>query len=143
MIGVAMSHQSRVLSVHGLQRALWSAALVLLLGLFPARVAGADDSPPAVSEDPGPQVPTPQVPTPVAPAPPPLAPQPEAPWGFNGSFGYGGAGGDFGNLFRNPPRWEYSFFRQKGSWRFGLGLTFGGFKMKEPYQNELEWVYQG
>jgi len=75
-----------------------------------------------------------------APAPTPL--REPAPWVFNGTFGYGGAGGDFGNLFRNPLRWEYSFFRQKGPWRAGLGLTFGSFKMKAPYEDELEWGYQ-
>ena len=63
-------------------------------------------------------------------------------WGFTGAFGYGGAGGDFGNLFRNPLTWDYEFFRQKGAWRVGAGLSYGGFKMKEPYQDELEWGFQ-
>ena len=63
-------------------------------------------------------------------------------WGFSGTFGTGGAGGDFGNLLTKPVTWEYSFFRQKGPWRAGVGLTFASFKMKEPYQDELEWGYQ-
>ena len=63
-------------------------------------------------------------------------------WGFNGSFGTGGAGGDFGNLFVRPVTWDYGFFRQNGAWRFGAGLTFASFKMKDPYQDELEWGFQ-
>jgi hypothetical protein len=63
-------------------------------------------------------------------------------WGFNGSFGAGGAYGDFGNLFTKPITWDFAFFRQEGAWRFGAGSTFASFKMKEPYQNELEWGFQ-
>ena len=68
-------------------------------------------------------------------------PSPPAYWGFSGTFGYGGAGGDFGNLFRNPLSWNYEFFRQKGPWRLGAGVSYGGFKMKDPYQDELEWGF--
>ena len=63
-------------------------------------------------------------------------------WGFNGSFGTGGAGGDFGNLFVRPVTWDYAFFWQEGAWRFGAGVTFESFKMKEPYEDELEWGFQ-
>jgi Domain of unknown function (DUF3943) len=73
--------------------------------------------------------------------PKPTPTPPPAYWGFSGAFGYGGAGGDFGNLFRNPLGWDYEFFRQKGAWRVGAGLSYGGFKMKEPYQDELEWGF--
>jgi uncharacterized protein DUF3943 len=65
-----------------------------------------------------------------------------APWGFNGTFGTGGAGGDFGSLLQNPITWELNFFRQKGPWRAGVGITFASFKMKDPYQDELEWGFQ-
>jgi hypothetical protein len=63
-------------------------------------------------------------------------------WGFNGSLGTGGAGGDFGNLLVKPVTWDYAFFRQQGAWRFGAGVTFESFKMKEPYQDEPEWGFQ-
>jgi hypothetical protein len=63
-------------------------------------------------------------------------------WGFSGTFGTGSAGGDFGNLFTKPVTFEYTFFRQKGPWRLGAGLTFASFKMKDPYQDKLEWGYQ-
>jgi hypothetical protein len=74
----------------------------------------------------------------------PAAPEPKQPgfWGFNGSFGTGGAGGDFGNLFTKPITWDFAFFRQEGAWRFGAGSTFASFKMKDPYQDELEWGFQ-
>jgi len=114
-------------------RALGVSVAFVCVSSVPAH-ARADDGPgipaPPPTSD---QEATPSTPTPV---------REPAPWGFNGTFGYGGAGGDFGNLFRNPLRWEYNFFRQKGPWRVGLGLTFGSFKMKEPYQDELEWGYQ-
>jgi hypothetical protein len=49
-----------------------------------------------------------------------------APWGFNGTFGTGGAGGDFGTLFREPVSWEFNFFHQRGPWRFGIGYSWSG-----------------
>jgi hypothetical protein len=67
---------------------------------------------------------------------------PPAPWGFNGTFGTGGAGGDFGNLLRNPVTWELGFFRQMGPWRAGVGITFASLKMKDPYHDEKEWGFQ-
>jgi len=83
-----------------------------------------------------------QTPT-VAPAPPPpKASGTGGHWGFTTLLGTGGAGGDFGNLFRNPVIWNYQFFRQYGVWRVGLGVSFDSFKMKEPYENEPEWGYQ-
>ena len=116
----------------GSSRALGVAVAFVCATYVPAH-ARADDA----AETPAPLASSDQAPDP---APPP-AHEPGS-WGFNGTFGYGGAGGDFGNLFRNPLRWQYSFFRQKGPWRAGIGLTFGSFKMKAPYEDELEWGYQ-
>ena len=91
-------------------------------------------------------------PTTAVPAPPPLkASGTGGHWGFTTLLGTGGAGGDFGNLFRNPVIWNYQFFRQYSVWRVGLGLSFDSFKMKAdpnqpagtpPYQDEPEWGYQ-
>jgi hypothetical protein len=73
---------------------------------------------------------------------PPAAEQP-APWGFTATLGAGGAGGDFGNnLFVTPITWDFNFFRPKGPWRFGAGVTFQSFKMKEPHHEEPEWGFQ-
>ena len=63
-------------------------------------------------------------------------------WGFNGTFGTGGTGGGFGNILTKPVSWDYNFFRQYGAWRVGIGYSFASFKMKAPYENELEWGYQ-
>ena len=34
---------------------------------------------------------------------------------------------------------EFNFFRHTGAWRFGAGVSYGSFAMKEPYQDEQEW----
>jgi hypothetical protein len=63
-------------------------------------------------------------------------------WGFGATLGTGGAGGDFSSILTEPISGEYDFFKQKGAWRFGVGLSFGSFNMKQPYQNEEEWGFQ-
>jgi hypothetical protein len=62
-------------------------------------------------------------------------------WGVTGLLGSGAAGGDYGNLFTKPISWEFDFFRQNGPWRYGIGTTASSFKMKQPYQDELEWGF--
>jgi hypothetical protein len=66
---------------------------------------------------------------------------PPATWGFSGNLGTGGTGGDFGNLFREPISGEFDFFRQRGAWRLGVGVNYGSFGMKTPYEDELEWGF--
>ncbi len=63
-------------------------------------------------------------------------------WGLNVSLGVGGAGGDFGELLVTPVAGDYSIFRNHGKWRFGLGLSFTSFKMKDPYEDEVPWGFQ-
>src|SRR5262245_60708678 len=63
-------------------------------------------------------------------------------WGLNTSLGFGGTGGDFGTLLQDPIAGDFNFFGNHGKWRFGLGLSFSSFKMKEPYQDEPEWGFQ-
>jgi len=121
-----MIERSRI----GTLRALWLVCLGALLAALVSPRAWAQES----AQQPAPQ--------------PAQGPAEQTPagshgyWGFNGTFGTGSAGGDFGNLFTKPVSWDYSFFRQKGPWRAGIGLTFASFKMKEPYQDELEWGHQ-
>jgi hypothetical protein len=63
-------------------------------------------------------------------------------WGFTATLGYGGAGGDLSDLLEKPIGGDFNFFRQRGNWRYGLGLSFTSFKMKEPFQDEQEWGFQ-
>jgi Domain of unknown function (DUF3943) len=63
-------------------------------------------------------------------------------WGLNFSLGFGGDGGDFGELLDSPVDGDFSIFRNHGKWRFGFGLSFTSFKMVEPFQDEPEWGFQ-
>ena len=63
-------------------------------------------------------------------------------WGLTTSLGFGTAGGDFGDLLESPVAGDFSIFRNRGAWRFGVGLSFTSFTMKEPFQNEDEWGFQ-
>jgi hypothetical protein len=63
-------------------------------------------------------------------------------WGMNFNLGFGGAGGDLGELLVKPVEGDFNLFRNHEKWRFGLGLSFSSFKMKEPYQDEDEWGFQ-
>jgi hypothetical protein len=70
------------------------------------------------------------------------SPSPEtAKWGFGWALGAGGAGGDFGHLFRTPISGDFEFFRRTGAWRFGLGVSYGSFGMQAPYEDEKEWGF--
>ena len=60
-------------------------------------------------------------------------------WGFTSALGTGGTGGDFGQTLTEPISGEFNFFRHSGAWRYGLGVNYGSFNMKEPYQDEQEW----
>src|SRR5262249_62044304 len=63
-------------------------------------------------------------------------------WGLPFNLGFGGTGGDFGSLLTSPLAGDFNIFRNHNKWRFGLGLSFGSFNMKEPYQDEEEWGFQ-
>ena len=70
------------------------------------------------------------------------APEPRPSWGLTNTLGYGGAGGDFGDLLEKPVTGDFNIFRNRGAWRFGMGMSFTSFTMKEPYQDEKEWGFQ-
>jgi len=63
-------------------------------------------------------------------------------WGLNTALGVGGAGGDFSDLLKTPISGDFNIFRNKGAWRYGLGVSFGSFTMKAPYDAEKEWGFQ-
>jgi len=68
--------------------------------------------------------------------------QREPRWGLSTSLGFGGAGGDFGELLEKPVAGDYNIFRRYGKWRFGFGLSFTSLTMKAPYDQEPEWGFQ-
>src|SRR5262245_3984879 len=68
--------------------------------------------------------------------------EPHPRWGLSSSLGFGGTGGDFGNLLQDPVAGDLSIFRNKGKWRFGFGLSFTSFTMPPPYEDEDEWGFQ-
>ena len=61
-------------------------------------------------------------------------------WGFTSALGQGGTGGDFGKTaHRAHQRGVQLLPPLAGAWRYGAGVAYGSFKMKEPYQDEPEW----
>jgi len=77
-----------------------------------------------------------------APPPAPAASPRPARWGLSGNLGGGGVSGDFDSILKEPITGEMNLFRTQGPWRFGLGLSFGSFRMETPYEAELEWGFQ-
>lgn len=63
-------------------------------------------------------------------------------WSFAFDLGVGGVSGDFATALELPLTGEYVLRRGSGPWRLGLGVSFGSFAMKAPYDAELEWGYQ-
>jgi hypothetical protein len=63
-------------------------------------------------------------------------------WSFAFNLGVGGVSGDFASALELPLTGEYVLRRAQREWRFGLGVSFGSFAMKAPYEDELEWGYQ-
>jgi hypothetical protein len=63
-------------------------------------------------------------------------------WGFSNTLGFGGASDDFGDLLEKPVAGDFNIFQNRGPWRFGVGLSFTSFKMKNPYYDEKEWGFQ-
>ena len=55
------------------------------------------------------------------------SPDPAPRWHLYSGFGYGAAGGDYGDFLEKPTMFELQIARESkgGNWRFGLGLQFG------------------
>jgi len=84
----------------------------------------------------------------LAPASPVLAEDPPVPteerprWGFKGLFSLGSPGSEYGNGLEKYISGDFEFYRAspKGAWRYGLGVGFGSFALKPPYQDEEEFA---
>jgi len=63
-------------------------------------------------------------------------------WGFYFNLGAGGISGDFSDQLQKGTTGEFGLHKETGRWRYGLGLSFGSWGMKPPYDHELEWGFQ-
>src|SRR5262249_19824694 len=63
-------------------------------------------------------------------------------WGFKGLFDFGDPGSEYGQGLEKYISGDYEFYRTspKGSWRYGMGIGFGSFALKPPYQDEEEFA---
>jgi hypothetical protein len=62
-------------------------------------------------------------------------------WGVRFGIRAGGAGSGYGEFLEKGTAWDMGLFKQRGLWRYGVGLTFGSLAMKPPYDNEPEWAH--
>ena len=65
----------------------------------------------------------------------------DARWHLYGGFGYGAAGGGYGDFLEKPVQFELRIAKsyRDGAWRLGGGLQFGSLAMKPPYEEQQEW----
>ncbi len=66
----------------------------------------------------------------------------ETRWGFFFNLGAGGIAGDFDAALTKATTGEFGIVREKATWRYGLGLSFGSFGNQPPYDHEPEWGFQ-
>jgi len=61
-------------------------------------------------------------------------------WGVRFGIRAGGVGSGYGEFLEKATAWDMSLFKQRGHWRYGVGLTFGSLGMQSAYdeQHELE-----
>ncbi len=62
-------------------------------------------------------------------------------WGVTYTIRAGSAGGDYGEFLEKGTAWDMDIFKQKGQWRYGVGLMFDSMGWKPPYDNEQEWAH--
>ena len=62
-------------------------------------------------------------------------------WGLTWTIRAGGAGGGYGDFLNKGTAWDMDIHRQRGDWRYGVGLMFGSLAMKSPYDQEPEWAH--
>jgi hypothetical protein len=80
-----------------------------------ARAASADEDPPGTHRD----------------------------WGITWDLRAGGAGGGgYGDFLRKGTAWDFDLHKQRGDWRYGVGLMFGSLSMyPSPLDQQPEWAH--
>ena len=62
-------------------------------------------------------------------------------WGVRFGIRAGDVGSGYGEFLEKATAWDMSLFKQRGLWRYGVGLTFGSLGMQAPYDEMHELKY--
>lgn len=62
-------------------------------------------------------------------------------WGVSWIIRAGDVGGGYGEFLQKGTAWDLNIFKQKGDWRYGVGLMFGSMGWRSPYEQEPEWAH--
>ena len=66
----------------------------------------------------------------------------KARWGFFFNLGIGDQTGDFADYLHKGTTGEFGLLQQRGTWRYGLSLSFGSWGLVAPYDHEPEFGFQ-
>ncbi len=102
------------MNTHSRTLAPWSLVLAAVCTLFATTVSAAED-PPGSHRD----------------------------WGVSWKIRAGGAGGGYGDFLHKGTAWDLDIFKQRGDWRYGVGLMFGSLSYSSPYDasGQPEWAH--
>ena len=64
-------------------------------------------------------------------------------WGVRFGVRAGGVGSGYGEFLEKGTAWDMGIFRQRGLWRYGVGLTFGSLGMQNAYDEMHNEEYSG
>ncbi len=62
-------------------------------------------------------------------------------WGVSWLIRAGTVGSEYGEFLHKGTAWDLDIFKQKGEWRYGVGLMFGSLGMKPPFDHEQSWAH--
>ncbi len=57
-------------------------------------------------------------------------------WGVSWIIRAGDAGGGYGDFLKKGAAWDLDIYKQRGPWRYGLGIMFGSLSYRAPYDGE-------
>jgi hypothetical protein len=62
-------------------------------------------------------------------------------WGISWNIRAGSAGGEYGDFMEKGTAWDLDIYKQKGNWRYGVGIMFSSMRMTPPNDNQPEWAH--